>query len=79
MRFIWVVSAALECKNVYLTSIMSAYVIVDCVRGCPSDCVHMSKFACKRASEARLLVCWEWLGTSGGVSQCSACLGLMKD
>lgn len=38
------VSAELECKSVYLAALMSACVFVDCVRGCPPDCVYMSKF-----------------------------------
>ena len=69
------VSAELECKSVYLDAFMSACVFVDG----PPECVYMSKFACSSVS---------WMGGGGGIlgaggsasaSQCTPCLGLMKD
>lgn len=74
------VSAEPECKSVYLAASMSACVFVDCARRCPLRSVYMSKFACN-------LVSWmRWGGMLGEVergsacaSQCTPCLGLMKD
>lgn len=73
------VSAELECKSVYLAAFVSAFVFVDCVRGCLPDCVYMSKFACNSLSWMGWVVCWEWWGGAGSASQCTPCLGLMKD